>query len=252
MTMASSHEKELYPDFASPSNNRPTFAADPKLWDRYGEKAIDVLKSYWGSQIHPTLRKFALENLNAEPYYKNLTIQLSDLPTIYGYRISLEQAGRVPMIKIKKVPVGKVQGVYQPGKDNLRMHYGIFNEFAADDPDREMLSKRGMEYSDPIDVGVHEGMHRLQDQTGAIHQYIKKSRRARDIIEGVATKATEYALKKTQQVYQGAQRLAEKLFEKYGFARTFVGNVPASDPIVRGEPAYSTQFAFRRLRLAYN
>jgi len=227
VSVAQQLHEELFAEALTSPSNQPTYQAEPEILRRYGERAIDVLKSH-DAEVRPLIRKLSLETSNAEPYDRNMKVIIGDTPTVYGLRLGFVKKGGFIMPVLHRIPIGKVFGSYNKDTDTLTVHYGIFNEFAADDPERASLENMGIEYQSPKTVLTHERAHRLQHENGALDKY-----NWRDAIEGLATVATEYLLKKPQQVYQSAQGLARNLIEKFGFKNTFRGDIP---PAYRAAP----------------
>jgi len=170
-----------------------------------------ILKKHW-KPIQRKLKEFSTQYLGFEPDFSRLKIRVGKLPTYYSGR-----TGK---------PDGKVFGSYNPVKDEMIIDSSVLDEF--EDSERPLLQKYGILTQDADDVMTHEGTHALQRRSGGIVNYIARTgKRARDYIEGVATKVTERLTGKRQKVYPREQRLATKTIDNYGLARAFRGQVAA-------------------------
>ncbi len=193
-----------------------------------------LLGKYW-NKVGPKLQNYAHElGVNFNP--GKIRIAVKELPTY------VNSFGRI---------VGKVFGVYKPGTNKLRADPVLFPELGH--PLRYRLQNDNMLAQSAEDVLTHEGTHAIQDQSGAINNYIKKAWfGARSYIEGMATKATEYLTKKKQPVYAREQKEADRIISNYGFRKAFLGHVPEHSLNKMPVPTFALAYVRFRPRLSYS
>ncbi len=156
--MASRLQDELYFDVKGQRENRPTFMNESR-----------VLEKYW-SRISPELTAYLEKHLGYTPSFRDVEVEVTKLPTFYALGLDGIR------------PVGKVWGAYDPESKKMYLDPSLFDELG--DPEQPVLERYGLR-GKPSDTFVHELVHSVQDQLGAIHSH------PHDYIEGVATKVTE-------------------------------------------------------------
>jgi len=222
LSQADRFTEDLYDDLHSSESNEPVFENHPTL-----------LRRYW-PPIQEKLSRYARE-IGITPKFHEWRVRVSELPTYKAF-------GRI---------WGKVFGRYTPWEKKIEFDASVFPEL--EHHTRYQLKKQGMPVQDAEDVGVHEGGHALQEESGALDKYLKKAWIfARAYIEGLNTKATEYMTGRKQAVYRVYQKLAERLINKYGMKKAFRGDVPAEEVspfALQPRPALAIQYVrFRYAR----
>lgn len=221
ITTADKFQAELFDDLPRPEANEPIFENHPT-----------ILRRYW-RPIQKKLSEYARQ-MGIQPKFNEWRVRVSELPTY-------KALGRI---------FGKVFGRYRPGEKILELDPSLIPELKH--PTRYELKKQDMLKQDIEEVGLHEGIHGLQDESGALDKYLQRAWIfARTYIEGLATKATAHLTGKEQPVYRGAQKLAQRLIDKYGMRKAFRGDVAQEDVlprVIQLQPAPA--YAFVRFRYA--
>lgn len=172
------------------------------------------------------------------------------IPRFDNVRVSL---GKLSIYRSRWTgkPKGVVHGAYQPSTGEAV--YNIDSvEFAGlpDTPEKQELRKYGLT-EHPESVVTHELIHHAQRETGMLRRYINRFNIfARHPIEGITTEQTEEITGREQTTYPHERRLARKLMNWYGKAKTALGDVPVSLGL-QPAPAYAPAYAFARPRFAY-
>lgn len=208
--------------------------ADSDSQEPVYENHPTLLRRYW-RPVQKKLSRYARE-IGITPKFHEWRVRVSELPTIRDRR------GRIG---------GKVFGRYTPGEKRIEYDASVFPELGH--PTRDELKRQGMLVQDAEEVGVHEGGHALQEESGALGRYLRKAWIfAKAYIEGLNTKATEYMTGRKQAVYRVYQKLAERLINKYGMKKAFRGDIPAENVspfALQPRPALAIQYVrFRYAR----
>lgn len=192
------------------TENKPIYENHPTLLKKYVGRATKWVSDY------------AKEKFGFEPSFRNVRVGIAKLPTMYQRVLEI---GR-DYIRQRIVPVGKVFGSYNPETKEMKIDSVVVPEI--NDPERYVLKKAGLKIPSAESVITHESVHSVQDESGAIWNYLRKFRGyARDKIEGMAEYVTDRIMGHESPIYAGPKRRIKSDIRQHGERNVFLGRQPA-------------------------
>lgn len=229
MSQVAALQNELFLDSGSVSSPRdePVYetSQDRRILGPYVREAVSKIKRWYDRKV------------GLVPGFGNANVSLGELPIRRSWRT--------------RRPTGVVHGMYDPrtGEATYNVHSVEFPGL-PDTPEKRELREYGLT-EHPESVVTHELVHHAQRETGMLQRYINRFKIfAKHPIEGVTTEMTEDITGREQTTYPHERKLARRLIDLYGKAKTALGKVPVGfNP--QPAPAFAYAFASPRPRFAY-